>query len=94
MKNKTKSQINPLAEIDALAWKLVAELIAEGWDFDLCFDRFSVYRLSKKIEWECDFTRRKKNGLYDNHEPGIADTASKAIEIAYKNIRAGKRLKK
>ena len=72
--------------------KLIKELIAEGWSFDLVW---TDMHSEGNFRWEADFTRRIEGGKWDNHESGIdADDPNEAIREAYDNIRSGKRLKK
>lgn len=74
--------------------KKIDELIKGGWEFDLHYgDHKNISKL-KKACWEANFTKRKSNGLWDNHESGYSYCPNKAISKAFYNIKNGVRLKK
>jgi hypothetical protein len=70
------------------------ELIEQGWEFFLHYGDHSTYSDIQEPCWEADFTRKLKNGKWDNHEDGYGLTPDIAIEKAYNNIKNGVRLKK
>lgn len=68
------------------------ELIKEGWEFTLHFGDHSTWCSLKVNSWEADFTRKMKNGLWDNHKCGYSLSADEAVNKAYSNIKNGVRL--
>jgi len=74
----------------------INELINDGWEFSLHFGDHKYNDTIKydfnNSQWLADFTRKLKNGLWDNHEVGLSDTIDGAIDIAYHNIKISKRL--
>jgi hypothetical protein len=51
-----------------------------------------VYGHNDRLEWETDFTRKMANGRWDNHEFGCSEDLNESIDIAYDNVKTGKRL--
>jgi hypothetical protein len=78
--------------IGANATAQINELIQLGWDFFLHYGDHETYCEIDGYSWEADFTKRKDDKLWDNHESGYGLTASDAITNAYNNIKNGKRL--
>jgi len=67
----------------------INELIQKGWEFSLHHGE-DICGKVKGITWEADFTKKKENGLWDNHESGYhKDNPSIAIIEAYDNIILG-----
>lgn len=71
----------------------INELIKDGWEFTLHYGDHTMFGV-EHIGWESDFTRRKEDGLWDNHECGYGSTPDESINNTYNNIKNGKRLKK
>ena len=74
----------------------IEELIGDGCEFSL---HFGVHKNNDTVkydfnnsQWLADFTRKMENCLWDNHESGLSDTIDGAINIAYHNIKNGKKL--
>lgn len=78
--------------ISLISSKQVNELISDGWEFTLHYGDHSTYCDIKEPSWECDFTRKGDDGLWDNHECGYGHSPESAIEKAYQNIKNGVRL--
>lgn len=70
----------------------ILELISEGWEMLIHWGDHTSWTDVPSPSWEVDFTRRKENGLYDNHESGYSNNINEAISVAYNNIRNGIRL--
>lgn len=78
-----------------IASNQVNELIKHGWSFTLHYgDNTTWCDTIEQPCWEADFTRKKVNGLWDNHESGYGNTPDIAIDKAYNNIKNGVRLNK
>jgi hypothetical protein len=73
--------------------KLINELLGEGWEMMMHYGIHSSFCHIKEPCWEVDFTRKLDNGLWDNHEDGYSLDVNEAVQIAYDNIRGGKKLK-
>jgi hypothetical protein len=82
--------------------KKINELINKGWEFMLLYtdsnyiisEQETLYK-ERQFHWEADFSKRKKNNLWDNHECGHSlDNVNDCIAMAYDNIKKHKRLKK
>jgi len=71
----------------------INELIEQGWEFFLHYGDHKTYCNIETNSWEADFTRRLDNGLWDNHKSGYGESADIAVNIAYKHIKKGNRLK-
>jgi hypothetical protein len=81
--------------LSVAAYNQVTELIKQGWEFTLHYGDNSAWcKDMQQPCWEANFTRKKDNGLWDNHESGYCSSPDSAIEIAYNNIKKGVRLKK
>lgn len=77
-------------------WELVEKLISEGWHFNLSYTDIYTAGTSdeKGMRWEADFTKRKLDTSWDNHECGISkDNPDEAIRAAYQNIKDGRKAK-
>lgn len=84
--------------------KEINKLIKKGWEFMIIWtsDDFINKDLDKKysynaneFHWEVDFTKRKRNGLWDNHKPGhSSNDLNEAIAMAIDNVKNHKRLGK
>ena len=70
----------------------IKELTKDGWEFTLHFGDHSTECPVNENTWEADFTRKMKNGLYDNHKCGYSLSADEAVNKAYSNIKNGVRL--
>ena len=70
----------------------IKELTDKDWEFTLHFGDNTTWGSLDGISWEADFTRKKKNGLWDNHESGHSLDPNEAINKAYSNIKNGIRL--
>ena len=64
----------------------IQELTQSGWECSM------VYGHNDRLEWETDFTRKMANGRWDNHEFGCSEDLNESIDIAYDNVKTGKRL--
>ena len=65
----------------------INELISKGWEFMLNYGSNVGINL-KQFGWEADFTRKLKNGGWDNHKPGYSKlNPSMAVYRAYDNIK-------
>lgn len=64
----------------------IQELIQSGWECSM------VYECNGSLLWETDFTRKLVDGRWDNHECGYSEDLNESIDIAYNNIKTGKRL--
>ena len=72
---------------------IIKELISQGWDFMLHYGHHELEsKIIKGLSWEADFTRKMENGLWDNHECGYALSPNDAVNMAYNNIKTGKKL--
>lgn len=91
-KNKNSNELYPL--LSAVASNQVNELIKQGWEFALHYGNHETYCDIREPSWEADFTRKKENGLWDNHECGYDHSPDGAIKMAYNNIKNGVRLKR
>jgi len=91
-KQEKSNELYPL--LGVVASNQVNELLEQDWEFTLHFGDHETYCDIKKPSWEADFTRKKENGLWDNHECGYDNTPDGAIRKAYNNIKNGVRLKK
>jgi hypothetical protein len=80
--------------LGVVASNQVNELIEKGWQFSLNYGDHKTYCDIQEPCWEADFTRRKENGLWDNHECGYSHSPDSAIRMAYNNIKNGVRLNK
>ena len=82
---------NKMTLINEKSTDMINELIKDGWHFTLTW--CDILSKENEMKWEADFTKRMTNGLWDNHKDGESLDVNKAIEIAYNNIKTGKRLK-
>jgi hypothetical protein len=82
--------------------KKINELINKGWEFMLIYtddtlinrDLRITYYKEGQFHWEADFTKRKKNGKWDNHISGHSlNDVNECIAMAYDNIKKHRRLK-
>jgi hypothetical protein len=80
--------------INAISTNQINELLKDGWEFMLHYGDHKTFCDIQEACWEADFTRLINNGLWDNHESGYDVDPNIAINIAYKNIKNGIRLKK
>lgn len=80
--------------LGVVASNQVNELINNGWEFTLHYGDHKTYCKIQEPSWEADFTRKKDNGLWDNHECGYDNSPDGAIRKAYNNIKNGVRLNK
>jgi hypothetical protein len=101
MKKEQKQQVSTKPSnvlytlLGVVASNQVNELIKQGWEFTLHFgDNRTWCDIIEQPCWEADFTRKKDNGLWDNHESGYGNSPDLAIEKAYNNIINGVRLMK
>jgi len=93
MSNQEQSnELYPL--LGVVASNQVNELIKQGWEFTLHYGDHKTYCDIQEPSWEADFTKRKNNGLWDNHECGYGNSPDDAIRKAHNNIKNGVRLKK
>ncbi len=81
-------------EINQNSQNQINELIGLGWEFMLHYGKHDTYCKIKTNSWEADFTKRKDDGLWDNHESGYSLMVDEAINIAYNNIKNEVRLNK
>lgn len=74
--------------------KLIEELIQEGWEFSIAWTQScSEFQGVAEKVWDADFTRKKSDGLWDNHQSGISESdPNLAIQRAYENIKKGRLL--
>lgn len=91
-KQEQSNELYPL--LGVVASKQVNELINQGWEFTLHYGYHKTYCDIKEPSWEADFTRKKDDGLWDNHECGYGNSPDCAIRKAYNNIKNGVRLRK
>lgn len=100
MKNEHKQQVItepsdvPYMLLGVVASNKVNELIKDGWEFMLHYGDHASYCDIQEPCWEADFTRRKDNGLWDNHKCGYDNSPDLAVEKAYNNVKNGVRLRR
>jgi hypothetical protein len=89
---KAKKKIKPFT-LSLIAMDCITELINKGWQFMLTYEQRTTGIGPRG--YEADFTRKLKNGLWDNHELGHSlNDPGEAVCCAYRNIKEGKRLKR
>ena len=100
MKKEQKQQVSTEPSnvlytlLGVVASNQVNELIKQGWEFTLHHGDHKTYCDIQEPCWEADFTRKKDDGLWDNHECGYGNSPDLAIENAFNNIKNGVRLQK
>lgn len=69
----------------------IESLISDGWEFYLHYGNHETYcdKNMPQINWEADFTRKLKNGKWDNHKCGYGIEPTEAINIAIYNVLNG-----